>query len=82
MDVGRSANFYPLVPTDGLFAGITGSPPVGDRALVSVFTSTGKVGSHPLNVTDQFNNVTGATGPDNYADFPFVFAELGEVSGR
>ena len=39
----------PLVPADELFVSLDGAPPVGDRSIVSVFTSTGKVGSHPLN---------------------------------
>lgn len=50
---------FPLVPADPLFAPLNGSPPVGDRSLVSVFTSTGKVASHPLNLDnneDQNNN--------------------------
>ena len=95
----------PLVPADGFFASLPNSPPVGDRSLVSVFTSTGKVASHPLNLEnilgeDANNNgvldgdTTPGNGiftedtndngtldvPDQFADDPFVFAELGEVS--
>ncbi len=42
----------PRIPADGFFATLPNSPPVGDRSLVSVFTSTGKVASHPLNLQD------------------------------
>lgn len=79
----------PRVPADGLFAAInsanwTGSeaPKIGDRSLVSVFSATGKVASHPLDVTDLFNNSTGAAGADGYVDDPFLFAERGEVSSK
>jgi len=47
-----NAGASPLVPADGLFASLPNSPPVGDRSLVSVFTSTGKIASHPLNLQD------------------------------
>ena len=47
-----NAGAPPLVPADGLFVTLPNSPPVGDRSLVSVFTSTGKVASHPLNLQD------------------------------
>ena len=50
----------PAIPGDGQF-----SPdrPIGDRALVSVFTQTGKVSAFPLNTTDADSN--------GYADDPF-----------
>lgn len=95
----------PLVPADDFFASLPGSPPVGDRSLVSVFTSTGKVASHPLNLENILGEDANGNGtldgdttpgngifledtndngvldvPDLYADDPFLFAELGEVS--
>lgn len=84
-DAGRpvvDATASALVPMDGLINGMPEKPVLGDRALVSIFTSTGKVASHPLDPTDQFNNFTGAAGADNYADSPFTYAELGEVTSR
>lgn len=76
----------PRVPSEVLFASapaIGGDPPkMGDRSLVSIFASTGKVASHPLDVTDLLNNTTGAAGADGYVDDPFVFAERGEVSSK
>lgn len=71
----RGANTEPLVPVDGLFRD---NRPVGDRSLVSLFTATGKVSSYPLVLDDSLNNWTGASGADNYADDPFVFAEKGK----
>jgi len=50
----------PLIPGDGQFSA---EKPVGDRALVSVFTQTGKVAAFPLNTTD--------ADADGYADDPF-----------
>lgn len=52
-------------------SGVTTSPPVGDRALVSIITQTGKVSSYPLNPVD---------GPDAnaFADDPFLFAKHGK----
>lgn len=69
---------------------------VGDRSLVSVFTSTGKVASYPLNETDgeDFNG-NGVLDPgedvngngtlelaDGVLDDPFVFAERGEATSQ
>lgn len=44
----------PLVPADGQFVDATTGEvtPVGDRALVSVFTQTGKISAFPLVATD------------------------------
>lgn len=50
----------PSVPGDGQFSA---DRPIGDRALVSVFTQTGKVSAFPLNTTDSDS--------DGYADDPF-----------
>ncbi|MHC4880869.1 MAG: prepilin-type N-terminal cleavage/methylation domain-containing protein [Planctomycetota bacterium] len=88
----------PLVPADGLFATIPmqNPPPVGDRALVSLFSSTGKVSSYPLSPQDgedtngngsldpgEDTNGNGSLdGPDGYVDDPFVYARLGEVSSQ
>jgi hypothetical protein len=43
----------------------------GDRALVTIYASTGKIGSPPLDL-DDFDN-------DGWADDPFRFAVRGEV---
>ena len=66
----------PKVPTDILFSSLADGgtiPVVGDRCLVTVFASTGKVSSHAINLdnTDAF---------PNWLDDPFLFAELGEVN--
>ena len=50
----------PGIPGDGQFST---DRPIGDRALVSVFTQTGKVSAFPLNTTDSDS--------DGYADDPF-----------
>ncbi len=80
--VNESAS--PRVPTGDIFDPVddiagNGSPGIGDRSLVTVVTSTGKVASHPIDITDNFINGSTTNTPDNYADDPFVFAELGEV---
>jgi len=56
----------PLIPGDGQFSA---EKPVGDRALVSVFTQTGKVSAFPLTTTDADNN--------GYADNPFYLVTRG-----
>jgi prepilin-type N-terminal cleavage/methylation domain-containing protein len=85
------------VPGPELFKSLTDAPPVGDRSLVSVFTSTGKISSPPLYPQDgeidlngdgivdpnEDLNGNGIFDPaDNYLDDPFRFAELGEVSSQ
>jgi len=80
MDAQRpavNAGGTPLVPDDPLFthpnvADGGPAPPVGDRGLVTIFASTGKVSSHPIHrdAPPLDNN--------NYLDDPFRFAELGE----
>ena len=45
--------------------------PVGERALVTIFTHTGKIGSYPLNAVD-------VTAPTGFADTPFSYATRGE----
>lgn len=61
-------------------AGTATDPPVGDRALVTLFTQTGKVGSYPLNSTDNYigNPQLGNAGADNFADSPFSYATKAE----
>lgn len=54
--------------------GVLDTVAVGDRSLVSIFTSTGKVASYPLNATDADNN--GAL------DDPFEYAERGEATSQ
>jgi len=71
----------PRVPSDALFNALPNSPPVGDRALVTLFASTGRVASYPIAPEDQFINFggsAGSAGSDGYLDDPFVYAELGE----
>lgn len=102
MDAGRppvNGAGQPRVPSDTLFAtipGVQNPPPVGDRALVSLFTSTGKVSSYPLNPQDgedingngtldpgEDTNGNGMLdGPDGYVDDPFAYARLGEVTSQ
>ena len=77
-DSGRSpvnAGDSPRVPTDALFSTISSggtNAVVGDRGLVSIFASTGKVSSHSINLTN-------VDADPNSLDDPFLFAELGEV---
>jgi hypothetical protein len=67
-----------LVPADDVpLAG--GSEPIGDRALVSVFTQTGAVSSHPIDPTDVVDDINNSSGADGIADDPYRFAETGEV---
>ncbi len=67
-----------LVPADDI--PLAGGPPepIGDRALVSVFTQTGAVSSHPIDPTDAVD-LSGNSGADGIADDPYRFAETGEV---
>jgi type II secretory pathway pseudopilin PulG len=60
-----------IVPGENQF---TPERPVGHRALVSIFTQTGKVSSHPLDATDGDN--------DGYADNPFRYATQGKGTGQ
>lgn len=104
MDAGRptvNGSDLPLIPADPLFANAPGvsataPPTIGDRALVSLFASTGKVSSYPLNPQDgedlngngtldsgEDTNGNGTLdGPNNYADDPFVYARRGEVTNQ
>ncbi len=61
----------PNVPAEEVPDGNGGTEPIGDRALVSLFTQTGSVSSHPIDVTDLDG--------DFIADDPYYFAETGEV---
>lgn len=67
----------PLIPT-----GVDASTPIPDKILVSIFTRTGNVNVTPVRTIDNFNNTTGASSPDGYADDPFFFSERGEVAGK
>ncbi len=69
----------PLVPGNEQFGP---EAPIGQRLLLSVFTQTGKISTHQLNTADLFNNVSGTTGSDGYADNPFLFATQGEAQGQ
>lgn len=99
-DAGRPAIYVgqsPLVPSDFLFASLADGgtvPTVGDRGLVSIFASTGKVSSHSFNMdTNEDRNGNGSLDPGEdinqnatldanctYLVDPFQFAELGEVN--
>ena len=99
-DAGRPAvnvGKRPLVPADTLFATLADGgtiPTVGDRGLVSIFASTGKVSSHAFNMDtneDRNGNSTLDPGEDinlngtldlngSYLVDPFQLAELGEVN--
>ncbi len=61
----------PVVPADEI-----GSPaePIGDRLIVTLFTQTGAISTHPVRGTD--------AGSDGKADDPYRYAELGEVAGQ
>jgi len=48
--------------------------PVGDRRVVTLFTRTGKISTHPIRPDDYDT--------DNFADDPFFFAETGEEVGQ
>lgn len=61
----------PWIPAEEITNDVGVIEPIGDRALVSVFTQTGAVSSHPIDVTDADAN--------GYADDPYYFAETGEV---
>ena len=45
--------------------------PIGQQAIISIFTLTGKVSSFPIDATDIIINATGAAGSDGFADYPF-----------
>ena len=76
--------------------GVADTVTIGDRSLVSVFTSTGKVASYPINPRDgedlngngtldpgeDFNNNGTLDLPDNALDDPFLYAELGETNSQ
>lgn len=53
----------------------------GDELLLTIFTRTGQISSHPLDPTDRFENAdpTNMT-PDGIPDDPFRYAETGEVA--
>lgn len=73
----------PLVPSGGSpgVFGVFGPEDgdIGQRLLTTIFTQTGKVSTHQVNVVvDAINNITGANVSDGYADAPFLFATQGE----
>lgn len=45
--------------------------PIGQQAIITIFTLTGKVSSYPIDTTDNIINATGAAGVDGFADYPF-----------
>ena len=65
---GSTWNSNAVIPGE---SGATTDPPVGERALVTLFTHTGKIGSYPLNAVD-------TTAPAGFADTPFSYATRGE----
>lgn len=75
---------HPIVPADEIPDGAGGAEPIGDRALISVFTQTGAVSAHPLDPSDpvdfwDYDNDSNNNEPDGIAEDPFYFAETGEV---
>jgi len=60
----------------------SGDFPVPDSIVTTIFTRTGTVITSSVNKTDQYNNASGAAGPDNRADDPFYYSERGEVAGK
>ncbi len=71
-----------LDPAWGVNATGTVDPPIPDKILVSIFTRTGNVNVTPVQTADAFNNTSGASGQDGYADDPFYYSERGEVAGK
>lgn len=51
--------------------------PIGQQAIISIFTLTGKVSSYPIDTTDSINNATLAVGSDGFADYPFRKCQSG-----
>ncbi len=47
-----------------------------------MFPQTGLVQTYELDLTDNFNNSTGAQGADGYADNVFNFAQRGMSAGK
>ena len=73
-DAGRPAIYTgqrPMAPGDNLLATLADGgtvPTVGDRGLVSIFASTGKVSSHPFNFdTNEDQNGNGILDGDTIA---------------
>jgi len=56
--------------------------PLGQQAIISIFTLTGKVSSYPVDATDVLINATGLSGSDGYADRPFRSSYVGEVTNQ
>jgi hypothetical protein len=57
-----------------------GEQVTGDKVLVTVFTRTGHISTHPIDPTDAVLNVNGNAGADGFADDPLSFAERGDVA--
>ena len=62
------------VPIDGF---TYGSPPqeISDRIVVTLFTQTGSISTHPVNGVGDANG-------DNVADAPYLYAVQGEIAGQ
>jgi prepilin-type N-terminal cleavage/methylation domain-containing protein len=54
----------------------------GECLVVTVNPATGLVQTYPANLTDAFNNATGASGADGIVDNLFSFAQQGKAAGR
>ena len=54
----------------------------GDCLILAVNPATGLVQTYAADVTDNFNNSTGAAGADGFADNLFRFAQAGKAAGR
>jgi hypothetical protein len=57
-----------------------GEQVTGDKVLVTVFTRTGHISTHPIDPTDVRLNTNGNAGQDGFADDPLFFAEKGDVA--
>ena len=54
----------------------------GECLILAVNPATGLVQTFPADLTDAYNNSTGASGGDGYVDNIFSFAQQGKAAGR
>ena len=71
---GRPVNVGddPVIPAESF--GVPTQENTGDRLIVTLFTRTGNISTHPVDPAD--------TPPNYVADDPFRYAETGEVAGQ
>jgi prepilin-type N-terminal cleavage/methylation domain-containing protein len=58
------------------------NPARNNWVVLCIYPQTGYVVTSPLDLRDEFNNQTGASGADGYADDIFRFARAGETANR